>query len=140
MMRPCLRVLHCLRMLNASDGELFMRNSCLLFEPTALSLFLLLSSLLCRPFFASCLVFLRLMSLNRQDTLIISRQYDLHRPFKYYTVFTFSSHVARIELHRFYAKPGDYRSTGSHRFATFFLRRFTITAVLKTEGQKDKKL
>jgi len=36
MMRPCPRVLHCLRMLNTSDGGLFMRNSCILFEPTAL--------------------------------------------------------------------------------------------------------
>lgn len=121
MMRPCLRVLHCLRMLNASNGRLFMRNSCLLFELTALLLFLLLLlSLLCGPFFASCPVFLRLVSLNRQGTDVISRQYGLRRPFKYYTVFTFSSHVARIELHRFCAKPGDYRNTGSPRFANFF--------------------
>lgn len=105
-------------MLNASDGRLFTRNSCLLFEITALLLFLLLS-LLCQPFFASCLVFLLLVSLTRQGTVVVSRQYGLHRTFKYYTVFAFSSHVARIELHRSCAKPDSYLIT-SPRFATFF--------------------
>jgi len=132
MMRPCPRVLHCLRMLSASDGGLFKRNSCLLFELTALLLFLLLLLLLCQHFFSFCLVFLRLVPLARQGTVVISRQYGLNRPFKYYTVLTFSSHVARIEFHRSCAKLGSYLITGNPRFTTFFLRRFTIMAVLKT--------